>query len=65
MRNHKKEKCAKCAYHGWADGGIICEYIVHTKKMRPCPANKCTVFKKGRKMRRNPATGEPMYEEAI
>lgn len=40
-------KCAKCSYSGYCSalGGVICEYILCTGKMRPCPAGAgCTVF---------------------
>lgn len=37
--------CADCAYHGYAGGQVICEYILHTKKRRPCPVGpECTAF---------------------
>lgn len=40
------QKCKRCSYHGHASiMGIICEYILCTGKMRPCPAGAgCTVF---------------------
>lgn len=51
-------KCTKCIYRASYGMPWECEYIVHTGKRRPCPAdNKCTEFKEGARLK----TGfEPM-----
>ena len=42
-----KERCAECSYHGFCSalGGVICEYILCTGKLRGCPpGSKCDKF---------------------
>ena len=48
-KEHKK-KCKECIYHCSNGSGtrIMCQYILVEKKRRPCPANNCTVFVKGK-----------------
>lgn len=39
--------CESCIYHGYAAGQVVCEYILHTKRRRPCPAEPgCAVYVK-------------------
>ena len=46
---HKK-RCKQCVYRYRGTGGAdcYCQYILVEKKRRPCPANNCTVFVKGK-----------------
>ena len=48
-----KLRCKQCIYHSCASGAvslwnIYCQYILVTGRRRPCPANSCTVFVKGK-----------------
>ena len=62
-KRKKRAGCDTCVYRGYAAGQVICEYILHTKKRRPCPAGpECTEYQKeGEVPRQRPRDLDPDY----
>lgn len=61
--NGKKELCRTCKYRGRIGSNmpadLICDYIGYTKHRRPCKAENCTVYEKGKPKR--PAKDENRF----
>ncbi len=57
------KKMKTCIYGGKMGGIPICNYLSITGKRRPCPAGKCTVYKRGKNMLDKAAQSWPITEE--
>lgn len=61
--NEKKKLCKTCKYRGRIGSNfpadLICDYIGYTGHRRPCKAENCTVYKKGKPKR--PAKDENRF----
>lgn len=50
-QNQDRKYCETCVYRGVTGTKKICNYLMIEKKRRPCEADQCIVYKRGKQMK--------------
>lgn len=53
MRKHSNPNCKSCMFRAAANAINGCDYILVTRHMRGCPAEKCDKYKRGKRITRD------------